>query len=368
MEAISEVVVDLILAQLEHSMVKLEKELTLKQFYLFVSLTQYLEGTKKTPLNLNQIGRLAVMAEKLIVIKSNLYDYGARVGFYKALKVLASETTYLSRFYGGVRPQLTQFRQQLHKEFREFFNQQTGKNYQVFNTNWNAQESNTIITFWQDTFQQAVLHFQSSGDLADLDYLIACLPYWAEHSYDRWFNVQGQRSAAKQLMEMLEQYLLVGEKCMLQVRQLAADALAQSPVADRVSITKQIEQKHAASITELRSKINAIQITKEITKEQKKELQKEKSQLNEALGELIKACDTEITSTLKAAESYRKKLSDLDKRTYSYRDNIMQRITKEIFQIITRIIWTYDLEKMKDEQWLLAKKEAKSIFRNLLKT
>src|SRR5437870_7263601 len=102
MEALSKTEVELFLKRLEEIVKDLEKNQNERGFYTFISLAQNLSGSKKEPFDIEQIGRLASLAERIIAIKVTLFPEASRSkDLYEALEAIASDAVYLARQYGA---------------------------------------------------------------------------------------------------------------------------------------------------------------------------------------------------------------------------------------------------------------------------
>ena len=115
----------------------------------------------------------------------------------------------------------------------------------------------------------------------------------------------------------------------------------------------------------LRAQLSALPRPKDIPKAQHAQLRKDRAQLQQALEELLRAQEAEITRQVKQSANARHKLTTLVKTVEGYPETLLRKVGKASVDTLPRIIWIYDWDRQGDDTWRTAKRDARRFVRQV---
>ena len=366
MDALTELEIAAVVTRLEALVADLEHDLQVRPLYTFVLLAQAFAGKQKAPLTLEHIRTCLALAHRLLPMRHVLLPHEGRwAPLTDVVELIHSEATRLSSLYGVARPAYGPCKRTVHQEFRTYFTQETGKVYHPYGPTKTAKEYAAIRTFWGEAFRTALARFTSTGDVAALDRVLACLPAWVTCHQGRWSKHAWREPAVTEVMQVFQDTLQVCEVGTTTITQIAGTVLEQAPVVDRAQITQDVEQQHTAQIQALREQLSALPRPKDTPKAQHAQLRKTHAQLQQELDALLSAQEAAIQRQVNTGTNYRHKLAMLAKKASGQRDTLLRRVGKESVEVLARLLWIYDYDRQGDDDWVSAKHDARRFFHTL---
>ena len=156
--------------------------------------------------------------------------------------------------------------------------------------------------------------------------------------------------------------------CREPLAQLAGAAFAHAPVVEPAQVTQEVAPQYAEQLHTLRAQLRALPLPKDVPKAHHAQLRKDKAQLQQALAELLRAQEAEITRQVQHSATARHKLETLVKTVQGYPATLLRKVGKASVDVLPRIIWIYDFERQGDDAWRTAKRDARRFIRQVRQT
>ena len=366
MDALTELEIAAVVTRLEALVADLEHDLQVRPLYTFVLLAQAFAGKQKAPLTLEHIRTCLALAHRLLPMRHVLLPHEGRwAPLTDVVEILQSEATRLSSLYGVAHPAYGPCKRTVHQQFRTYFTQETGKVYHPYGPTKTAKEYAAIRTFWGEAFRTALARFTSTGDVAALDRVLACLPAWVTCHQGRWSTHAWREPSVTEVMQVFQDTLQVCEVGTTTIAQIAGTVLEHAPVVNQAQITQDVAPQYTAPIHGLREQLSALGRPKDTPKAHQAPLRKEKAQLQQALHTLLSAQEATITRQVKKSATARHQLETLVKTVSGYPETLLRTVGKASVDVLPRIIWIYDFERQGDAAWRTAKRDARRFVRQV---
>jgi hypothetical protein len=357
---------EVILQRVEALVTGLEHDPSVYTLYLVVLLAEAFAGTPPALATLAHIRRYVALAHRLRAIRAGLLpDASPWTPLTALLDLLHAEATRLTTLYGAARPTYRTHRRALQQAFRTAFTQATGKVYHPYGPVKNATERATITAFWDEALRTALAQFQADPVTDTLDAVMACLPAWTDRHHERWSTRGWREPSPPEVIQRLTDYLQVWEVCGEPLAQLAGAALEQAPVVEPAQVTQDLAPRYAAQEQALRAQLSALPRPKDVPKAQQAALRKEHAQLQQALAELLRAQEAELTRQVKHSATARRQLETLVTTVRGYPDTLLRKVGKASVDALPRMIWIYDVDRQGDDTWRTAKRDARRFVRQV---
>jgi len=366
MEKLTAPEIEVILQRLEALVTELEHDPSVYTFYLVVLIAEAFAGTQPALATLAHIRRCVALAHRLRAIRQGLLpDASPWTPLTALVDLLHAEATRLTTLYGVARPACHTRRREVQQAFRTAFAHATGKVYHPYGPVKNATERATITTFWDEALRTALARFQAGGAMDTLDEVLACLPAWTDRHHERWSTRGWREPSPTEVMQLLTDYLRVWEVCRAPLAQLAGAALAHAPVVEQAQVTQDVAPRYAAQIHTLQAQLSTLPRSKDLPKAQQAPLRQEKAQLQQALAELLRAQEAEITRQVTHSATARRQLETLVTTVRGYPDILLRKVGKASVDALPRMIWIYEFDRAGDDTWRTAKRDARRFVRQV---
>jgi hypothetical protein len=366
MERLTAAETEVILQRLEALAAELEHAPSAYTFYLFVLLAEAFAGSKPALATLAALRRCVALAHRMRAIRADFLPDASPWNPLTALvDLLHAEATRLTTLYGVARPASRARRREVQQAFRTAFAQATGKVHHPYGPVKTAKERTTITAFWDAALGTALAQFQAEGTVETLDAVLACLPAWTDRHHERWSTRGWREPSATEVMQHLTAYLRVWEVCRAPIAQLASAALAQAPVLEAAQVTQEVAPRYAAQAQALRDQLSALPRPRDVPKAQQAALRKEHAQLQQALAELLRAHEAEITRQVRHSATARRQLATLVTTMQGYPDTLLRQLGKASVDALPRMLWIYEYDRQGDDDWRTAKRAARRVVRQV---